>query len=103
MEKIIKRICGIGGDLEELKNISNDPNFVFVPDPLFETVTLYNSDGKIINVNSWLECANYVNGGWINENISMIEGEKLIFYFCSILIIIYLSMKRYIDETYKNK
>ena len=41
-----------------------EPNFVFENDPLFSTITLYDVDGNVINVNSWVECAHYVNGGW---------------------------------------
>ena len=55
MEIIINN-CGSGGSLEEL-SLKNDPNFVFQNDPNFETLTLYDSE-NVINVNSWLECAN---------------------------------------------
>ena len=33
----------------------NDPNFVFLPDPEFDQLTLFNSDGTAINVNSWTD------------------------------------------------
>ena len=54
MEIIINN-CGSGGSLEELESLKNDPNFVFQNDPNFETLTLYDSEGNVINVNSWLE------------------------------------------------
>ena len=69
MIKSINAICGVGGNLQDLEQIQNNPNFVFEKDPNFETLTLYDIDGNIINVNSWLECANYVNGGWTNTVI----------------------------------
>ena len=31
---------------------------------LVQTIRLFDIDGNVINVNSWFECANYVNGGW---------------------------------------
>ena len=46
-----------------------------------------NSEGKIINVNSWIECANYVNGGWFSDKIDLINGEKLVLYTTIILLI----------------
>ena len=65
MENKIRGICG-DGSLSELEKIGNDPNFVFKKDLDFETVILYNDQGSVINVNSWIECANYVNGGWFD-------------------------------------
>ena len=78
MEIIINN-CGSGGSLEELESLKNDPNFVFQNAPNFETLTLYDSEGNVINVNSWLECANYVNGGWSIENLNSYNGELIIF------------------------
>ena len=59
----IVNICGQSDNTISLESIANDPNFVFTNDPNYETKVLYFSDGSIINVNSWIECANYVNGG----------------------------------------
>ena len=80
MNENIKIICGELGDIKQLENIKNDPNFVFENDPNFQTLTLFNENGNIINVNSWIECANYVNGGWISDKIDLINGELILFY-----------------------
>ena len=37
-------------------------------------------NGNIINVNSWLECAHYVNGGWVNNMDAFINEEKILFF-----------------------
>jgi len=76
----INIICGQLGDIKQLESIKNDPNFIFENDPNFQTLTLFNENGNIINVNSWLECANYVNGGWISDKIDLINGELILFY-----------------------
>ena len=34
--------------------------------PNFDVVVLFDIEGNIINVNSWIECAHYVSGGWFN-------------------------------------
>ena len=41
--------------------------------PLFESLTLYNQDGNIINVNSLFECAHYVNGVWSSINYGSVD------------------------------
>ena len=74
----IENICGTKPDTQELIEIGNDPNFVFVNDPDFQTLRLFDVEGNVINVNSWLECANYVNGGWSIENLNSYNGELII-------------------------
>jgi len=89
MEIIINN-CGSGGSLEELESLKSDPNFVFQNDPNFETLTLYDSEGNVINVNSWLECANYVNGGWVNNIVETGNYERNLFFGLSILTFVLL-------------
>ena len=64
----IERVCGLKPPDQEFVEIASDPNFVFVNDPNFSTIRLYDIDGNVINVNSWIECAHYVNGGWSPNN-----------------------------------
>jgi len=88
MEKEIIGICG-DGPLAEIELIGNDPNFVFVNDSSFQTLVLYNEQGSVINVNSWLECANYVNGGWFDGIYDLINGEKYVFISSVTFLIVY--------------
>ena len=67
LTQIVETICGVKPDYVEIIDPGNDPNFVFVPDPEFDQLTLFNSDGTAINVNSWTECSHYVAGGWSGE------------------------------------
>ena len=89
MRENIDIICGPDGNFNDLENIENNPNFVFENDPSFQTVVLFNENGSIINVNSWLECANYVNGGWISDKIDVINGEQIVFIFILISLTLY--------------
>ena len=66
MHKKTNVICGDSDLKPDFEAIGNNTNFVFENDPNFETVRLFDLEGNIVNVNSWLECANYVNGGWTN-------------------------------------
>jgi len=77
----IEIICGKNIGEYILENIQNNPDFVFENDPNYETVVLYNSEGTVINVNSWIECANYVEGGWTNSLISNSNSELYYFLF----------------------
>ncbi len=45
-------------------DIGSDPNFVFINDPKFEVTNVYDLDGNVASVNSFLECEHYVTGGW---------------------------------------
>ena len=76
--------CGIAPEGISYFDPGNDPNFVFKKDPTFEIVTLYDVDGNIANMNSWFECAHYVNGGWSSAQILNYQGDKVL--FISILI-----------------
>ena len=90
----IVNICGQSDNTISLESIANDPNFVFTNDPNYETKVLYFSDGSIINVNSWIECANYVNGGW-TDNMSYLQNmEGHYVAFIGIITLITLFIKR---------
>ena len=78
-QKIIE-YCGLKPSNVEFIDVGNNPNFVFTDDSNFETVILYDAEGNIINVNSWLECAHYVNGGWVNNMDAFINEEKILFF-----------------------
>ena len=87
MDKKIVEICGNSNVTPDFEMIGNDPNFVFTPDPNFSVVTLYDSAGNLINVNSWLECANYVNGGWSTSiNVFSNYEERLFIILLTISI-----------------
>ena len=89
MHKKTAVICGESDLKPDFEAIGNNPNFVFENDPNFETVRLFDFDGNIVNVNSWLECANYVNGGWTNNVSDFINGEQILFFFfCSAFILV---------------
>ena len=96
----VNNICGESDDTFDLSSIASDPNFVFENDPNFEALKLYNSEGDVIFVNSWVECANYVSGGWSNNIISS-NHDELFFYFLSSLLLGYFLIKRYLSKKEK--
>ena len=96
MHKKTAVICGESDLRPDFEAIGNNPNFVFENDPNFETVRLFDFDGNIVNVNSWLECANYVNGGWTNNVSDLINGEQILFFlFCSAIVLVTFFERKY--------
>ena len=92
----INNICGESDQLFDLSSIAKDPNFVFENDPNFEALILYNSEGDVIFVNSWIECANYVSGGWSSNLTSFSNHDELFFYFMSSMLLGYFLIKKYL-------
>lgn len=89
---LIEENCGIQPENQEFFIVGNDPNFVFENDPNFETLRLFDIEGNIINVNSWFECANYVNGGWSINNNSF-SGDLFFFTLVASLMGLYVALK----------
>ena len=94
MHKRTETICGESSIIPDFEEIGNNPNFVFNPDPNFEPITIFNENGNTVLVNSWLECANYVNGGWTNYFSDFFNGEIIYFSLVSASFLIYLIRKR---------
>tara|TARA_B100000927_G_C16228307_1_gene374352 strand:- start:40 stop:354 length:315 start_codon:yes stop_codon:yes gene_type:complete len=90
--EIIEQNCGNQPENQEFFIVGNDPNFVFENDPNFETLRLFDIEGNIINVNSWFECANYVNGGWSINNNSF-SGDLFFFTLVASLMGLYVALK----------
>ena len=90
-------ICGVSPQNNENLNFQvSDPNFVFENDPLFETIVLYDRDGNVVNVNSWIECAHYVNGGWDTVNYQNFGGDQVIFFGLVITFSFYIFLRRFL-------
>ena len=92
-----EQICGLAPEGTEGLNFqASDPNFVFENDPLYQTIVLYDRDGNIVNVNSWFECAHYVNGGWDNINYQNFGGDQTIFIGLLFIFSLYIIAKKFI-------
>ena len=100
--KLIEQNCGIKPANEKLIEIGSDPNFVFLNDPNFPTLRLFDVEDNIINVNSWLECAHYVSGGWSTNPATNLSGDVFFLLMIIGITILYttfkLSIKRFIKK-----
>ena len=84
----IKNTCGPQPAGITYSDPGNDPNFVFTNDPNFEVVSLFDVEGNIVNVNSWLECIHYLKGGWTSTQIlSSLNEQYLLISLISISFI----------------
>ena len=96
----IEDLCGVypTGFIKE--DISSDPNYVFVNDPAYSARPLYDSEGNIVFVNSFIECEHYVSGGW---DYSPYETKEAGYYTTVSItlisgIIIYSFINKYISK-----
>ena len=60
----VTEICGEFPENFKKIVFGNDPNFVFENDPNFPSRLVWDSEGNSVVVNSFVECENYVTGGW---------------------------------------
>ena len=91
MENNLKIEASCGLKPVEVENIiiGNNPDFVFLNDPNFSTTVLYDIEGNIINVNSWIECAHYVNGGWSSVVQTSFVGTIVLLQLTAVLYLGY--------------
>lgn len=96
-------ICGKKPEGIELIDPGNDPSFIFTPDPNFSTIALFDIDGNTVNMNSWVECAHYVKGGWLDSVSAFINYEKYTFFFLVAITMAYLIGRRFMKKQIKNE
>jgi hypothetical protein len=99
---LVEKSCGSNNTGLPFPNIGSDPNFIFENDPLFSVVTLYDIDGNVINVNSWVECAHYVNGGWSPIIQSGLVGTIALLQLTAVLYLGY-GFFRYLNKKRNNE
>ena len=89
MNKVIE-ICGSFPENFNKVVFENNPNFVFENDPNYPSRLVWDSEGNSVTVNSFIECENYVSGGWdvlplLNYEI-LLQNWILALFFVSYVI-----------------
>ena len=101
--KVIEENCGKKPIDEEFIEIGNDPNFVFQNDPNFESLRLFDVDNNVVNVNSWIECAHYVSGGWGRNSTSTFSSDLIYLFIVVGITITYSLIRLYLKKLSKNE
>lgn len=72
----IQKTCGSQPLGVFYEDPGNNPNYVFISDSNFDPVKLFDPDGNIIFVNSWVECVHYLKGGWLSSQLVSQQVDK---------------------------
>ena len=92
----VEELCGeYPSNFEKIDIISN-PKYVFENDPNFQTRQLYDIESNVISVNSFLECENYVSGGWDYQPTYTSEvmlQNNLIFILIFLIVVSFFKKK----------
>lgn len=98
-DELVISLCGeYPKDFVDL-DIASNPNFVFENDVNYESVQLFDYDSNSVFVNSFIECAHYVKGGW--DFIPTVFNETRIHYYVLIFLIVSLSIQFSLKKFFK--
>ncbi len=73
--------------------ITDKSNFIFVNDPNFDSLNLFDFFGRVVTVNSFQECAHYVSGGWEPFKVTIFDIITPIIFALAIFFLIIISIK----------
>ena len=102
MNKVIK-ICGEFPENFNKIVFENNPTFVFENDINYPSRAVTDSEGNSVVVNSFIECENYVSGGWDflpieNYEILLQNWVLLIFVSTYVIKLGYSKIKKFNDS-----
>tara|TARA_B100000212_G_C27328719_1_gene513565 strand:- start:954 stop:1286 length:333 start_codon:yes stop_codon:yes gene_type:complete len=101
LKDYVKKFCGDPPVGFKEVDIANDPNFIFLNDPSFNSVQLFDVEGNSVFVNSFLECQHYVKGGWDYIPFQRHESDYhlLLFYFSlSVILFTYIFVRKSVKK-----
>ena len=85
----LEQTCGTNNSDENYSEINADGILVFINDPNFTTVQLWNKFNKTVYVNSYEECEHYFLGGFDSTtslNVEIYSRTILIVFLFAIVI-----------------
>ena len=88
--KIVEQLCGQYPSDFIKSDVLSNPNYVFVNDKSYPSITLLDYDQNVVTVNSFIECEHYVSGGWNYMPTVATESEYHIILFGIVISIIVL-------------
>ena len=100
---MVSQICGEYPVGFEKLDIASDPNFVFVPDPNYQSRKVFDADGNSAFVNSFIECEHYVSGGWDKVDFPIAQSEQLLQNYLVLGIAMFVIVNILINRFIKNR
>lgn len=96
MNNDVIQICGPYPSSFVKEIIGSDPNYVFLNDPDFQAVQVWDKARNSLFVNSFTECEHYVSNGWnyIPAQNSEIVYQNQFGILITITIFVYLFFRR---------
>lgn len=100
MSRIIELCGNYPKDFEKI-DFNNNPNYIFINDPTYQSRQLFDSEGNTVFVNSFVECEHYVAGGWdftpIQTNEIAMQNNLFFVVLSLILFTYFLRKKKFIN------
>ncbi len=93
----VEKICGSQPNDFIKLDISNDPSFIFEADSSYISRQLFDEEGNIVSVNSYIECEHYVSGGWDSNlnNFNETNYQSYVVSFSLLTFLIILVFKNF--------
>lgn len=85
---LVVEVCGESNTTLSNLDYDNNPNYVFEIDETFVPINLVNSSGNVITVNSYLECQNYVEGGWKKTNTYNNQNFSIVYFLYTVFLLL---------------
>jgi len=87
-KEILELICGPIPENYSPVN-TKDNSFVFLNDPNYDSLNLFDFFGRVVTVNSFEECAHYVSGGWEPFKVTIFDiMTPIIFVLAAVILVI---------------
>ena len=101
MENEVIEICGTYPEGFQKIEISSNPNYIFINDPNFTPVKVWDIDQNSVLVNSFIECEHYVSGGW-DSNLNNFNETNYQSYVVSFSLLTFLIILVFKNFKHKN-
>ena len=72
---------------------TEDNSFVFLNDPNFDSLNLFDFFGRVVTVNSFEECAHYVSGGWEPFKVTIFDIMTPIIFILAVVILVIITIR----------
>ena len=91
-KEIVELFCGPIPENYSPVN-TEDNSYVFLNDPNFDSLNLFDFFGRVVTVNSFEECAHYVSGGWEPFKVTIFDIITPIIFVLAVVVLVIISIR----------